>query len=322
MQAQRKKEEMQRNTRADKALIHCPKKTIKSMGLLSFDSSGTFCFEGNRFVRVYEVMDGARCAGELITRLSGKIRLTRTVNPEGSTSSDTTYLTLTEYGSSIKEAGDSFSDDEEVLREALKIKALPFEETVSIIKKRSGKESAFSYASFVRRKGDLWKEMFCEVTEKPGFFVTGGSFGESIEILQLSDSFDNGALKCLMNLGCPVILAAEAKAYGDEERSDYLRSLSLRYGRSLTGEEAAPFVNFSLFLTILCDSDDARAIIEKTVLSYLSRAGALTSPAIGCERNAFLSALSFGLIEQSAARNVPPDTVNQIFGRAYAADQN
>ena len=105
-----------------------------------------------------------------------------------------------------------------------------------------------------------------------------------------------------------------------EEQLDFNRALEKRYNRRLPFVTEDDFLNASLALVILCDSDDARDIIEKTIISLANRYDLLLSPSFYEQKKVTESAISLGLLDSTIMRNVKVDVVEKLIGGGSDAD--
>ncbi len=59
---------------ANRMLISTPKKTAASMGFLSFDPVGAFCFEGSRWIKIYRVTGRAAESVKVALEVKSRFR--------------------------------------------------------------------------------------------------------------------------------------------------------------------------------------------------------------------------------------------------------
>ena len=113
-----------------KRLIPAGKKTLHSMGLVSFDPEGMFCFETNRWLMVYEApkeMSGT-LAG-ISPKLCGRLRITMHWGDLGGR--ETCHLSLMENAEDPAEAESLFAEDEAVLLSMCVIRRMSVDEVMT-----------------------------------------------------------------------------------------------------------------------------------------------------------------------------------------------
>jgi len=313
----KEKERLKCIEQANKMLIPVPKATRENLKLISFDPSGTFRFEGNRWVRVYKVCENQKenkgfSISEIAGKLHTKMKITKVV-AAGILASGKTgcFVTLTASGDTYDEVRSIYMEDEEALKGQISLISLDVDEVFNVITKQSG-ENIFSYASMVRGKKD-WMKEFPEVAEESDYFLLDGAYGECCFSLQFPSELLANVSEKLTELGCPIVVSLELNPIGEEDNLDFNRSLEKRYNRRLTnGMTTTDYFNASYELLFICDSADAREIIEKTIFFMYSKEGFILSPSIGMQEKAVKGILSLGLMEHSNMRNVPAAVIDQI----------
>ena len=303
---------------ANKQLISAPKKTMKSMGLVSFDPSGAFCFEQGRWVKVYEVTGSIERAPEVALKTNSRIRITERIDYLASgRGKEKFYISLIAKGDLYEEVRALFAEDERILQEMIGVRTLTVDETMEKIFMVLGKERSFSYASFVRSGKDLLREITPDITEKTDHFSIGGTFGISMFLKQYPGEVTQDTLSLLGQLGCPVILTFDLVGVDAQDKEDYVRTLEKMYARTLSSDSVEDFLNVSGQITLLCDSKDALEIVLKTAVTIFNRNGYLLSPLFAAQKESFLSQVSLGLLDYKILRNVSVKTMEDIFRREY-----
>lgn len=310
-------EKRKRIEAANKMLIPVPKATRESLGLIAFDPGGTFRFVGNRWIRVYQMrqenrMENNKPLTNILKNVTSKVRITKEAAGtilnfhEGDT-----FLTLTASGETYDEVRTQFAKDEEALKGQISLKELAVDDVMNLI--RAGESSDFSYASMVRGKKDWKKECFSKITAESGHFFLDSNYGECCFCLQYPYELSAGALKSLRELATPVLVCMDFAAVGISENLDFNRTMEQKYNRRLgNGATDKEYMNASFHLLFTCDSDDARKIIEKTILAIFGGAGFILAPSIGTQKETAESLLSLGLFERQVMRNVPCEVLDQI----------
>ena len=87
-----------------------------------------------------------------------------------------------------------------------------------------------------------------------------------------------------------------------------------QFNRKLLGSSDEVLFNQSLSISFLCDSKDAREIVEGTLASYFLKKGLLLVPGFGNQRQIAESNLSYGLIRHDFYRNVSKDIADKTIG--------
>ena len=309
---------------ANRMLISAPKKSANSMGFLSFDPSGAFCFDGGRWVKVFEVTGSIKDAVKAALKVKSRIRITERIAPaKGESHTARAFVSLIAEGDIYEPVREQFEEDEVILQEMIGVRSLTVDEAIKVILMQLGGEKrSFSYASFVRAKRDLLKEISPEIVEERDHFQIEGSFGMTMFFMEYPDEVSGDTLSLLKELGCPVFVTFDLVGISDLDKEDYVRTLEKRYSRTLNRDSVQEFLNVSGQLTFLCDSKDAMEIIKKTVNTIFARAGFLISPVFGGQKDSFLSQISLGLLDYKNLRNVGVETMNEIFRREYGGNQN
>ncbi len=300
-----KKEKEKRIREANRMLIPVPKNTVASMGLLNFDPSGTFHFEGNSWKRVYKVHSANGIgAGSFAKELKAGVRITTLISNKGE---EETYMTLTENGETYDEVRTDFSKDEEKVAKYIDISLCSIDETMKAVNR---KKENFSYASMVRGKKDWKKECVAEIVKEESSFRLEECFGETLFVMQYPGKLKGDVIEKLKKMGCEIKIAYDLDSISTADQIDFGRTLEQKFNRR--GKCDVEFLNSSLQIMFLCDSDDARAIVEKTIISILSAEGFVIAPSIGAQKKAAESLESLGLIHFNYMRNVTLDVLDQM----------
>lgn len=300
-----KKEKEKRIREANRMLIPVPKITVASMKLLSFDPAGTFRFERDCWKRVYKVRNASGIgAGSFAKELKASVRITTVIGSEGE---ENTYMTLTENGETYDEVRTYFSEDEEKVAKHMEISLCSIDETMKAVNRN--KEN-FSYASMVRGKKDWKKECIAEVVEDVSSFRMKADFGETLFVMQYPETLKDDVVEKLRKMGCEIEIAYDLDSISTADQIDFGRTLEQKFNRR--GKSDLEFLNSSFQIMFLCDSDDARAIVEKTIISILSAEGFVIAPSIGAQKIAAESISSLGLLQLTYMRNVTVDVLDQI----------
>ena len=127
-------------------------------------------------------------------------------------------------------------------------------------------------------------------------------------------------MESLRKLGCQVYVSLDMNSLTDEEQLDFNRAIEKRYNKRLRFSGEDSYLNVSLALVILCDSDDAREIIEKTVIALANNYDIMLSTSFHEQRAVTESVLSLGLIDSKIMRNVSVEVVERLVGGDTDAD--
>lgn len=311
----------QQNRIANKMLIPAPKKTVQSLKLLNFDPSGTFHFVEDRWIKIYEVYGKLDRLITKMTAVQSEIMVSGRILPEKEDAD--WYITLTGYGETYDEVRKQFALDEAVLKESVGIRSLSVDEAVKIIFSRlQGDGKEFSYASFVRSKKNLYDELFPKIVESYDGFQIEASYGTSLFIMNYPKTVKWNAFTGLQKLGCPIFLTFQVSNMKEEDRENYLRMLERRYCRNFPSEDVEKLIGISCHISFICDSADAREIIQSTIISLLSKEGYIASPLYGKQRIGILSDISLGMVESRKFRNISLPAVEKIFWEENANDND
>ena len=311
----------QQNRIANKMLIPAPKKTVQSLKLLNFDPFGTFHFVEDRWIRIYEVYGKLDRLITKMTALQSEIMVSGRLLPE---KEDTDwYITLTGYGETYDEVRKQFVLDEAVLKECVGIRPLSVDEAVKIIFSRlQGDGKEFSYASFVRSKKNLYDELFPKIIESYDGFQIEASYGTSLFIMNYPKTVKWNAFTGLQKLGWPIFFTIQLSNMKEEDRENYLRMLERRYCRNFLSEDVEKLIGISCHISFICDSADAREIIQSTIISLLSKEGYIASPLHGKQKIGILSDISLGMVESREFRKISLPAVEKIFWEENANDND
>lgn len=306
------KERKRRIELANKMLIPAGKKTYESMGIISFDPNGTFRLSENRWLKVFSVEGNIPQLARIALDLSGRIRIVWHLGEESGRA--TCHLSLIETGEIYEEVRQLMSKDEESMKEAVRLTPLSVDEVMNHILEEFGQSIRFSYASYVRGNKDWKKECFLPIAEGVENFSVGRNYGEAFYALSYPSILKSGFIKRLCELGCQMYVCVDVNSLTTEEQLDFNLNLEKRYNRRLPASIEEDYLNISLSIVLLCDSDDAREIIEKTVISLANGYEIMLSPSFHEQKGVAESIISFGLLDKKIMRNVNVDVADMLLG--------
>ncbi|MGI6502152.1 MAG: hypothetical protein ACOX1S_14990 [Anaerostipes sp.] len=312
------REKKRRIEQANKMLIPVSKKTNLSLGIISFDPEGTFRLADKRWMKVFEADGDVSNLMANMKNLSGRIRITMHLGAD--CGRETCHISLMETGEIYEEVRQQMKRDEEVLRKELSLRAMSVDEVMNQISSNSLKDIRFSYASYVRGNKDWKKECFAESVEKEDSFVMNRNFGECFIALSYPSILKTDLISRLKELGCQMMVSLDLNALTSEEQSDFTRAIEKRYNVKIPENMEEDYINVSLALGIICDSDDARKIVEQTVVSLYANAGVMLAPAYHTQTKVFESMLSLGLKDAKTMRNLRVDVARGLLGGEHDAD--
>lgn len=307
-----KRAEMERKKaiqEANKMLIPTPKQTAESLGIMSFDPSGAFRLTGNRWMRVYEIRQmqttESDLFAEMIRELKGRVRITARI---GSKSQDKTFLTVMEEGEIYGDVRKDIEKDQEALSKVFLLKPLTVDETMMEVMGDGRKP--FSYASMVRGKKNWKSECFPVFKPEAGSVKVNDSYGESMIIMQYPSNLSINPFCSLCDIGCLMYVSLDLR--GISLKQSFTQALEQRYNRRISAGKSDEFANASVSIFFSCDSDDARAIIEKTLITMFSNCGFALAPTFGAQEKAAESVIGLGITDYSVMRNVDMDVVSDL----------
>lgn len=307
-----KRAEMERKKaiqEANKMLIPTPKQTAESLGIMSFDPSGAFRLTGNRWMRVYEIRQmqttESDLFAEMIRELKGRVRITARI---GSKSQDKTFLTVMEEGEIYGDVRKNIEKDQEALSKVFLLKPLTVDETMMEVMGDGRKP--FSYASMVRGKKNWKSECFPVFKPEAGSVKVNDSYGESMIIMQYPSNLSINPFRSLCDIGCLMYVSLDLR--GISLKQSFTQALEQRYNRRISAGKSDEFANASVSIFFSCDSDDARAIIEKTLITMFSNCGFALAPTFGAQEKAAESVIGLGITDYSVMRNVDMDVVSDL----------
>jgi hypothetical protein len=311
------KERKRRIELANKMLIPVGGKTQESIGIIAIDPSGVFRMENSRWLKFYGisgVMDGLVDA---IAGISGRIRITFYISENGRA---TCHLTLIESGEVYEEVRQKMTEDESVITKVCTLHPLSVDDAMNHIAANFYQDIRFSYASYVRGKKDWKKECFFEAKENITDFEVGRLFGESLSVVSFPSEMEEGLMKQIRSLGCAMYVSLDMNSLTEQEQSDFKRALEKKYNRRLMANEKENYINQSLSIILLCDSKDARKIVEETLISLFLKYGVVIAPSFHSQRAVVESSLSLGLVEQNFIRNVKTEVAKALIGGEMDGD--
>lgn len=294
---------------ANKMLIPVPKATRKSSGFISFDPAGTFRFERNRWIRIYRVNneDGIQ---ERIMEQMDKLQVGVRMSKELQTPDAAFFLTLCAEGESYDQVSELFEESERLIFSSGDYKLLSVDEVMRKVRQ----EPDFSYASVIRGKKEWFDNLLSEnFMEASDHFQTEQKYGMVCMCMEYPHEIRQNPFAFLHAIGCPVSVSMEVQPISLEDEMDLKRTMEQRYSRRLADSSGdVRYVNVSLSIAFTCDSEDARAIIEKTIMTVLSRQGYLIMPVLGRQKKFYRSIRSLGLYEGAVMRNLSLELMKQM----------
>lgn len=314
-QEQERRKQMQL---ANKMLIPVSKKTAMTLEMISFDPSGVFYLNENRWMKIFKMEGEIGKLVSILQNLTGRIRITLHMGEDGGRA--TCHLSLMESGELYEEVRQKMIEDVAVLEQVVHLHPLEIDSAMNQIAENFHKDIRFSYASYVRGNKDWKKEVFGEVKEESKSFTMEGFYGESFHVLAFPTKTVDGLIKRLEELMCPIYVSVDLNSLTEEEHTDFKRAIEKRYNKRLPVNTEESFINLSLSASIICDSDDARKILEETILSVFLGHGVIVTPSFHTQRQVAESMLSLGLLDYKIMRNVSTKVAEQMLGGEEDAD--
>jgi len=311
------KERKRRIELANKMLIPVGGKTQESLGIIAIDPNGVFRMEKSRWLKIYEISGAINELADVIANVSGRIRITFFISEDGR---ETCHLTLIESGEIYEEVRQKISEDEGVIGKKCTLRPLNVDDAMNHIAANFYQDIRFSYASYVRGKKDWKKECFFEAKEDITGFEAGRLCGESLSVISFPTKLERGLLMAIKSLGCAMYLSVDLNSLTEQEQSDFKRALEKKYNRRLMTNESEDYINQSLSIILLCDSKDARKIVEETLISIFLKYGVVIAPCFHMQRAVMESSLSLGLLEESFIRNTKTMVAKAMLGGEIDGD--
>lgn len=316
-----KRQERERRKRielANKMLIPVSKKTTETLGILSFDPSGTFRLNDKRYLKVYSFDGDYSGLVENIKSLNGRIRVSISTMGDGGRA--TCHITLMESGEIYEAAREKLEKDEAVLRMAGTLTPLSVDETMQKIAANFGKEVGFNYASYVRGNKDWRKECLNTVQAGSSDFTLKDLYGKGFINLIYPSEITSGFLDEFLSLSCPMSVVMDLNPLSEGEQGDFLLGMEKSYNRRLLNRTEDGFFNLSVSLVFFCDSEDAMRIVGNTIEAIALAKGLTLAPAFNMQAAVVESALTYGLIDYKVMRNVSEKTIYALLGGEEDAD--
>lgn len=297
---------------ANKILIPVSKKTRSSLGIISFDPEGTFRLVENRWIKVFEADGDISNLTDIVERLSGRLRITMHLGAEGGR--ETCHLSLMNTGDIYEDIRVQMIQDEEILKDVILLKPMSVDAVMNQIGIYHSRDIHFSYASNVRGKKDWKKECFTEIVERETSFELSSNYGECFVALSYPDILKESFIETLAKLRSEIYICYDLNALSVEEKNDFKRVIEKRYNRRNSRLEEEDYLNVSFAFLTLCDSDDAREIVEQAVITMYANTGTMLVSNYGKQKIVAESVLSLGLIDEKTMRNTRIEIVRRMLG--------
>lgn len=306
------KERRKQMEMANKMLIPVSKKTAIAFEMISFDPSGVFYLNENRGLKIFKMEGEIAKLITVVQNLTGRIRITLGMGEKGGRS--TYHLSLMEPGELYEDVRQKMMEDVAILEKVVQLHPLDIDAVMKQIAANFTKDIRFSYASYLRGNKDWKKEVFYEIKEESKSFMLENLYGESFHVLAFPTKRVGGLVHQLEEMRCPMYISVDLNSLTSEEHTDFKRGIEKRYSKRLPVNTEESFINLSLLVVIICDSDDARKIVEDTILSVFLGQGVVITPSFHRQKEVAESMLSLGLLDYKMMRNVRLKIAKQMLG--------
>lgn len=276
---------------------------------LVIEPDGAFCFAGNEFRKIYHLgeKDDNFQPQELVENLNSKIRITKRFGKN----KYEVFLTLSLEGE-YEEVREKFIKDERILEKIFEIQMLSPE---SLIQSFYGANKDFLHTMKKNKKGD-WKSKYLPVLDcKDNYFLFDGMYGECLFVMNFPETLSAGICKALRQLECEIQTSTEISSISDIELTDYNRAMEEKYHRRISNDREQKILNVSEQIVFFGDSDDARKIIENTILSIYTNRDYMISVGTGFQNEIAESVFSLGTVSFHNRRNVNAQIVDTILSK-------
>ena len=289
-------------------------------------SSGVFKKGNDKWLKVYHLSGIDNISTErrkemldqLILDLTIRLRFTCIYDPACNTDNDQrNYLSFVASGSLYLDVKKELDENEAAVSSVLsqygmRIEAMDINAVMQSIQTNFGLDANFEYASSIRGKHNWERQCFAPLTDKESSFSFAEQFGTCYFGVQFPSQYLGDILSRFKEMGCPLGFAVDIQPLSAEVISDFNRAMETRYNRKLELSARRNLINCSFLASFLTDSEDARKIVETTLLSIFSNLGFVLAPCIGNEITVMNSILSMGVIDFHAMRNVSADIIPSL----------
>ena len=306
------KEKKRQIEQANKMLIPVNKKTRLSLGILSFDPEGTLRLTDNRWLKVFEADGDVSNLIKIVDQLSGRIRIT--MHLRTGCGRETCHISLMHIGDIYEQVREKMKVDEELLRRVLSLTRLSINQVMSQVGEQYFKSKEFSYASSVRSKKDWKQECLGEIEEQDQVFRLLDLYGESFVILSYPSIVIGSVAEQLKMLGCECYLSCDLQVMEAGDKDIFNRTMEKRYNRHIIKLSDEQHLNTSMSIVVLCDSDDARQIIEQMLVAMCANRDVLLATSFGRQKKTADSILTLGIFEERTMRNVNEKVIRGMLG--------
>lgn len=264
---------------ANKMLIPVSKKTRNSMGMISYDPEGILRLTNQRWLKVFEADGDVSNLMNIVETLSGRIRMT--MHLRSRCGGETCHISLMHIGETYEEVRENMKSDEMILRKVVSLTPLTAEQVMNQVsqdlKKKEQYESCFS-------------------------------------ILSYPLSITENVIAQLRRLGCGCYLACDLQGLTQEDKENFTRAMEKNYNQRMLKLGEEQYCNVSFSFLVLCDSEDAKQIVEQTMVSWFARQELLLVASYGKQKQTEESILSLGVFDEKTMRNVNLEVIRNMLG--------
>ena len=264
-------------------LLKANKKTVASMGLLSFEAAGLMLFKDNVYRKVYKIS-----RKDKVMILDNEIKDCNYrffyISAEGDMHLN--YLSISIIEESYQEAGEQF----EKIEEKYDITPLDFASICNQILGIRDKDYEFNLSDVMRRKMDLVK--YLEKDDK-----SDESNFQEIEINVYPNACQSSIISLLKKIGLPYILMIEEEDISGDDIKAITRQLEEIYQKApdIDGEYIFGKVRLMLFSL----DEETLRIASDTIIDRLSKEGFVSAVKSVNDIDSYRFMTSIGLMGES-----------------------
>ncbi|MCR5339135.1 MAG: hypothetical protein K6E75_11310 [Lachnospiraceae bacterium] len=314
----RRQEDADRRSRikkANKSLLVAPKKTQRSLGIIQIDPEGVLHFQDGRWMSFLEVTGGMKHFPTAAESIGCRSIFTAVMGEE-----TRFFLTLIREGDIYEPVRAAFLEDEEILRDGMKVRKLSAEEAFDAMRKISMIEQPFSFETLMKKRKDLGQMVLPHVIGGYETFGIGEDAGTGFFIMQYPQQLTCSVLKEACMIAGRIIFSFSYNPVSEQRREEYLAYLSKRYAKDVKEEMVRPFGSAYAAVTAFCVKSKDIQAVRKRIQETFADAGFMIAPCYDDQKKCVLSQLSLGMIDKAKPQNVTRDMMQELFKKEFCHD--
>ncbi len=249
------------------------------MGIISYDPEGILRLTNQRWLKVFEVDGDVSNLMNIVETLSGRIRMT--MHLRARCGGETCHISLMHTGDTYEEVREQMKLDEMKLRKVVSLTPL----------------------------------LADQVMHQMGEDLQGDEqYKSCFSILSYPISIREDVMAQIRRLGCACYMACDLQGLTREDKENFTRAMGKSYNQRVLKLGDEQYCNVSFSFLMLCDSEDARQIVEQTMVSWFARQELLLVASYGKQQQVADSILSHGVFDEKTMRNVNIEVIRTMLG--------